>query len=96
MEIPFDIEEDQGGVVKMVPDFFKAELPRESVEREVYQWYLDAFPFENGALTPRNEIYRVMEPPEKVTLRELDSRVKAQYGGPMHPVYLEDEGEGDW
>lgn len=95
MEMPVDAEARDDGNVDLIPDFFKADLPRNSIERDVYEWYVKHVKFENGAIVLSSPEKGVIEPPERLTIREFEERMDNRFGdywaGP-----LRGGGHADW
>lgn len=80
MEMEFDVEDRGDGYTELIPEFFKAELPKQSIERDVYGWYLDMQQFEAGAILIGGPENKVLNPPERITLREFEERHSDEFG----------------
>lgn len=81
MELEFDVENREDGYIELVPDFYLANIPRNSTERDIYEWYVDILTMENGALLVGRPEQKILNPPERVTLREIEERHCDQFGG---------------
>lgn len=79
MEMPVYVEDGEGEKKEMVPRFYKADLPKKSIERSVYEWYLERC-FQKGALVITPPEAALLTVGQKLTLREFEEEHKKHYG----------------